>query len=59
MLKILVIAAAVVIGVGGYLLSKKADGPVEQAAERVIEMQIGAPTGSIDLTPEDDQDKED
>ena len=51
MVAAIIIALCAVIGVSSYLISKKADGPVEQIAERVMEAEMGLPKDSIDLTP--------
>jgi len=52
MTAIIAIVLAAVIGVGSYLYTKKSDGPVEQAAESVIDYELGLPPGSVDLTPD-------
>lgn len=51
MIAAIIIALCVAIGVGSYVVTKKADGPVEEFAERVMESQMGLPKNSIDLTP--------
>lgn len=47
-LKIVIIGAAMAIGFGSYIITKKPDGPVEQAAEAVLH----AEGIDIDLSPE-------
>jgi uncharacterized protein YpmB len=49
---ILIIIVAAIVGMGSYLYTKKADSPVEQAAEEVIDYELGLPPGTVDLTPE-------
>ena len=51
MIAALIIALCVAFGVGSYAYSGKADNPVEQVAERIIETQMGLPKDTIDLTP--------
>jgi hypothetical protein len=48
----IIILLCTLVGVGSYLVTKKADNPVEQVAERIMENQMGLPKDSIDLTPE-------
>lgn len=46
----IIVAAAIVIGFGStYFL--KADNPVEQIAEEVVEAELHLPKGSVDFTP--------
>jgi hypothetical protein len=52
---VIIIIVALVVGTGGFLLSKKNDGPVEQMAEAVLR----AEGIDIDLSPEDKDKKED
>ncbi len=47
----IIIALCVAFGMGSYFFTKKADGPIEQVAERIIETEMGLPKDSIDLTP--------
>lgn len=44
-----VIGAAMLIGYGSYLVTKKPDGPIEQAAEKILE----AHGIDIDLSPDE------
>ncbi len=46
---LIVIFVAAMIGIGAAIFSGKDDGPVEQAAESVIQSQTGV---KVDLTPE-------
>ena len=48
----IIIALCAIIGVASYLYTGKADNPVEQIAERVIEDELGLPKDSVDLTPQ-------
>lgn len=52
MVAAIIIALCAVIGVGSYVYTKKADNPVEQIAERIMESELGLPKDSIDLSPE-------
>jgi hypothetical protein len=47
----IVAGLAAVIGIGAAVVSKSDDGPIEQAAEEVIEAELNLPKGSVDLTP--------
>ncbi len=49
---LLIILIAAIIGIASAYISKKPDNVVEQVAERVIELELRMPVGSIDLTPE-------
>lgn len=49
---IIVVLLAAVIGLGSIFILKKADNPVEQIAEEVIEEELHLPHDSIDLSPE-------
>jgi hypothetical protein len=52
----IIIAVVVsVVGIGSYFITKKPDGPIEEISEVVIEKQLGLPDGSVDLTPETDE----
>jgi hypothetical protein len=48
----IIIALCAIFGVGSYFVTKKADNPIEQVAERIMESELGLPKDSIDLTPE-------
>ncbi len=48
----LVVFIAAVIGFGAFFITKRNDSPVEQAAEAVIDYELGLPPGAVDLTPE-------
>jgi len=47
----IIIALCAIIGVASYFYTGKADNPVEQVAERIMETELGLPKDSIDLTP--------
>ncbi len=47
--KVIVVSAAILIGLGSYVLTRNPDGPIEQAAESVLITQ-GI---DVDLSPED------
>ena len=49
---IIIAAGAAIAGYSAYKISGKADGPVEEACETIIEDQLNMPDGSIDLSPE-------
>lgn len=49
---IIIIAIAAAVGLGSFFYTKKADNPIEQAAETVIDYELGLPPGSVDLTPD-------
>jgi hypothetical protein len=48
-IKIAIVGAAMLIGYGSYLITKTPDGPIEQAAEKVLQTQ-GI---DIDLSPDE------
>ncbi len=52
MTTLVIIAIAAIVGICSFFITNKADNPVEQAAETVIDSQLGLPPGTIDLTPE-------
>lgn len=52
MTEAIIIALCAIVGVGTYFVTKKADTPIEQMAERIMESELGLPKDSIDLTPE-------
>ena len=45
---IVIVVICLVVGLGGYFITKHPDGPVEEAAERVIKSETGL---DIDITP--------
>lgn len=45
-----IVAAAILIGVGSTYFFK-ADNPVEQVAEEVVEAELHLPKGSVDFSP--------
>lgn len=49
-LPIVIVVVAAVIGIGAAIITKTDDGPIEQAAEEVIDYELGLPPGAIDLT---------
>lgn len=46
----IILAIAFIAGIGAYVFTKKADSPIEQAAEAVIKIETGL---DIDFSPED------
>lgn len=52
MIHILIILAAIAAGIIANKVTHTSDSPVEEIAEEVIEMEIGAPAGSIHLSPQ-------
>ncbi len=53
MATIIIVILAFVVGFSSYLITDKADNPIEQAAEAVIDYELGIPQGTIDLSKED------
>lgn len=49
--KSVIVIAALIIGYASIFITKKDDGPIEQAAEEVIKEETGV---SVDLTPKPD-----
>jgi len=50
---ILILLTCIVAGVVAGVVTKNPNNPVEVMAESVIEKEIGAPSGSIHLTPQE------
>lgn len=48
---ILVVAVAVLMGIGYGVYTGEKDHPIEEAAEQIIEDRLGLPKDSLDLTP--------
>lgn len=48
---IVITIIAALIGLCSYAITQNADNPVEQAAEAVIDAELGLPPGTVDLTP--------
>lgn len=46
------VGVAVVVGVLSIVIVKQDDQVIEEVSESVIEMELGLPQGTIDLTPD-------
>lgn len=46
-----IVGIAAAVGIGTAIVTKTNDGPIEQAAESIIEAELNLPKGSVDLTP--------
>lgn len=52
MMGAVIITIAAIVGFAAHFITKTPDSPVEEAAEAVIEYELGLPKGTIDLSKE-------
>ena len=50
-----ILIVALIAGLASMVVFKSNDGPVEEAAESIIEHQLGLPPNSIDFSPDSNE----